>query len=303
VHRVRRSRCRSSAATGVRRAACGLCAPVLVVGLIVTAPRVAAAVAAVSGCDPYVNGTVVPVPCSSASGSDGAAGLPGSGGTGVTFTCSTVSLDQAQAQNLGLAWPPPDGESWALLDCLGGAVGSGPQAVLVDAVTGLPQLTPQQLMVRALGELQVPSLGPQTAPPAGRDGLVGLPEWFWIPAPAWHPVSVTVSAGPVWARVTATPAGLSFDPGSGISPVSCAGPGTPYNPASPAEAQQTDCSYTYAQSSAGLAGNVYQASVTVTWQVTWRGSGGAGGVLATALSVPLGFSIPVAQGEALVTSP
>ena len=33
------------------------------------------------------------------------------------------------------------------------------------------------------------------------------------------------------------------------------------------------------------------------------GSGGAGGVLDAALGVPVGFTIPVAQGEALVTSP
>jgi hypothetical protein len=267
----------------------------------VTASRPAAAADA-SGCDPYVNGTVVPVPCSSGGGSGAAEGAPSTGGTSLSYTCSMTPLDQAQAQNLGLDWPPPAGEGWALLDCLGGAIGSGPQAVLVETATGLPQVTARQLMLQALGELRVPSLRPGTAPPTGSDGLVGLPEWFWIPAATWHPLSVTVSAGPVWATVMATPIRLTFDPGGGIGPVSCPGPGTAYDPASPAAAQHTDCSYTYARPSAGLPGNVYQASVTVTWQVTWTGSGGAGGVLAAALSVPVGFTIPVAQGEALVTS-
>jgi hypothetical protein len=42
--------------------------------------------------------------------------------------------------------------------------------------------------------------------------------------------------------------------------------------------------------------------VTVTWRITWTGSGGAGGVLDAGLAVPVGFPIGVAQGEALVTS-
>ena len=300
MQRMRSSR---SASTAGRAMTVGVvCALVVAAGLIMTPSRPAVAADA-SGCNPYVNGTVIPVPCSAETASGGAAGTPGTGGISVTYTCTMTALDQGQAQNLGLAWPPPPGESWALLDCLGGAVGSGPQAVLVNTSTGLPQVTPQQLMLQALGELRVPSLRPGTAPPTDSDGLVGLPEWFWIPADSWHPLSVTVSAGPVWATVTATPSGLTFDPGGGLSPVSCPGPGTPYNPASPAAGQHTECSYTYAEPSAGLPDDVYLASIAVTWQVTWTGSGGAGGVLAAALSVPVGLDIPVAQGEALVTSP
>ncbi len=111
-----------------------------------------------------------------------------------------------------------------------------------------------------------------------------------------------MSAGPVWATATATPAGLSFQPGAGLGPVTCPGPGTAYNPARPAARQHTDCSYTYLQPSAGQPGNAYQASITVTWNVSWTGSGGAGGVLDAGLQVPFTFPIPVAQGEALVKS-
>ena len=202
-----------------------------------------------------------------------------------------------------MAWPPPKGQSWALLNCLGGSAGTGPQAVLVSNATGAPAITPQQLLVTALGELQIPYTGPDTAPPRGTDGLVGLPEWFWIPAASWHARTVTVAAGPVWASVMAAPVRLTFEPGAGISPVSCAGPGTAYNPRKPAAAQRTDCSYTYLQPSTGQPGRAYQASVTVTWRVTWTGSGGAGGVLDATLTVPVGLTIQVGQGEALVTSP
>jgi hypothetical protein len=255
------------------------------------------------GCDPYVDGTVIPVPCSSGSGSGGSGGSGGGAGSSTaSSSCRTVVLDKAEAQNLGLPWPPPEGQSWGLLDCLGsGRI--GPLAVLVSNATAAPAVTPQQLLVSALGELQVPYIGPDTAPPRGHDGLVGLPEWFWVPAGSWHARTVTVSAGPVWATVTAAPVGLTFTPGGGISPVSCAGPGTAYDPRTLATAQHTACSYTYQLPSTGQPGNAYQASVTVTWRVSWTGSGGAGGVLDAALAVPVAFAVPVAQGEALVTSP
>jgi len=265
-------------------------------------PRSSAASASGTGCGPFVSGTVIPIPCSSGSGTPGTAGTgsSGTGGSTTASTCVTVVYSPAQVQQLGLG-PAPAGQAWAELAC-GGTL-PGVVAILVSTAAGMPQVTPQQLMIQAYGELQVPSLSPATAPPRGHDGLVGLPEWFWVPAAGWHARSVTVSAGPVWATVTATPVGLTFEPGAGISPISCQGPGAAYDSAKPAASQHSDCSYTYLQPSAGLPSNVYQASVSITWRVDWAGSGGAGGVLAPALSVPVAFTIPVAQGEALVTTP
>jgi hypothetical protein len=269
----------------------------------VVAISMAPASAAGSGagtCMPYVDGNVVQVPCSAGSGSGGSNG--GNGGA-ISSSCTTTTLGQAQATGLGLAWPPPAGESWALLNCFAGTSRAAPQAVLVSAATGLPQVTPQQLLEQALGELRIPYLDPSTAPPRGKDGLVGLPEWFWIPAAGWHGRSVTVHAGPVWASVTAQPDGLTLDPGAGLGPVSCAGPGTAYDPGAPAQAQHTACSYTYDQPSLGQPGNAYQASLTVTWRISWTGSGGQGGMLAPALPVTVSFPVRVAQGEALVSNP
>ena len=254
------------------------------------------------GCDPYVDGTVIPVPCSSSSGSTGA-GNSGGGGTSMNSSCSTTVLDKVQAQRLGLAWPPPTGQSWALLDCLAVTTGVIVQAVLVSNATGAPAISPQQLLQTALGELRVPYLRPGTAPPRGRNGLVGLPEWFWIPAGNWRRREVTVSAGSVWASVTAVPIGLTFAPGAGLNSVACAGPGSAYDPRRPSAEQHTDCSYIYEQPSVGQPGNAYRASITVTWRISWTGSGAAGGVLDGALPVTVDFPVPVAQAEALVTSP
>jgi hypothetical protein len=265
-------------------------------------PEPAAASASSGGCGPFVSGTVIPIPCSAGSGAGGTPGAAGSGsgGSATTSTCVTVVYSPAQVQQLGLG-PAPAGHAWAELAC-GGTL-PGVVVILVSTATGTPRVTPQQLMIQAYGELRVPSLSPATAPPQGRDGLVGLPEWFWIPAAGWHPRSVTVTAGPVWAKVTAAPIGLTFEPGAGIRALTCQGPGTAYDPARPAASQHTDCSYTYVEPSAGLPGNVYQASVSITWRVGWVGSGGTGGVLAPALSVPVALTIPVAQGEALVSTP
>ena len=95
---------------------------------------------------------------------------------------------------------------------------------------------------------------------------------------------------------------IAFVPGGGMSAVTCAGPGTAYQPSLPLSAQHTDCSFTYTQPSAGQPNNMYAASVIVYWNVSWVGSGGAGGVVATGRPVSTPISLPVAAGEALVTS-
>jgi hypothetical protein len=296
--------------TGIRRDAAwrhvgfALCILILAcIAIPVVARSTSAAASASSGgCGPFVSGTVIPIPCSSESDTAGSAGAASGadGGSTTASTCVTSVYSPAQVQQLGLG-PAPAGQAWAQLAC-GGPL-PGLAAILVSTTSGAPQATPQQLMIQAYGELRVPSLTPATAPPVGREGLVGLPEWFWVSSAGWHPRSVTVSAGTVWATVTATPDGLSFEPGAGISPFTCQGPGTAYDPGKPSASQHTDCSYTYVQPSAGLPGNAYHASLSITWRVDWTGSGGSGGVLAPALSVPVTFTIPVAQGEALVTTP
>ena len=260
------------------------------------------------GCNPYVDGTIVPVPCSfgSWSGGSGGSGSGGSGsggggssGSGTTLSnpCTTTTLDQTRARSLGLPQPPA-GQTWALQQC-----SKTPQAAVILTAAGAPAVSPQRLLAAALGELRVPALEPSTAPPRGHDGLVGLPEWFWISAGSWRTRTVTVSAGPVWAVVTAAPVDLTFRPGPGLSPVTCAGPGVIFNPYEQPAVQHTKCSYTYVRPSIGQPGNAYRASLTVSWRVTWTGSGGAGGLLDAALPVPVSFAVSVAQGEALVTSP
>jgi hypothetical protein len=287
----------------VRRVAAALVlAGAVLIGPALSGPAVPANAAASGGgvCTVNLGGQWITVQCQNGTGHGG---NPGGGRHGkVTLSCVFTPIGQAEAGQLGLQWPPPKGFSWAFMQCIGGRVGPGAPAVLVSTTTGAPVVTPQQLLQQALSELQIPTLRAQTAPPRGKDALVGLPEWFWVRRSQWHPLSVTVSAGPVWATATASPTALSFQPGGGFGPVSCAGPGTTYDPAVSAGGQHTACAFTYLQPSAGQPGNAYQASITVTWNISWTGSGGAGGVVDAGLQVPFAFPVPVAQGEALVKS-
>jgi len=230
-------------------------------------------------------------------------GNGGSGGSGSsTVTCTYAPAPVGILQRTGVG-PPAPGFQWDIMTCPGASTVLGGQLVQVSLKTGAPAISPFQLLKIAIGELSVPTLPPATAPPRGKDGLVGLPEWFWVPAGEWHSVSVTVQAGPVWATAVAKPTQLSYDPGGGLPTVSCAGPGKPFSHGRSAGQQSSNCSYTYAQPSAGQPGNAYQAALFVTWTISWTGSGGAGGVITNGYTTGTTFGVRIAQAEALVTTP
>lgn len=251
-------------------------------------------------CTANMGGQWITVQCSYSTSS---AGSSRGGSNKASATCAFIPLSQADAEELGLSWPPPAGTSWVLMQCPVVGLGPGPLAMLLDLATGAAPVTPQELAQQAMSELQIRPITARTAPPLGKDALVGLPEWFWVPRSDWHPLSMTVHAGPIWATATATPIQLTFEPGNGLAAVSCVGPGTPYDAATSTARGHSSCSFTYEQSSAGEPGDVYRASVAVSWRVTWTGSGGVGGVLNADLLVPYAFALSVAQAEALVISP
>ena len=230
--------------------------------------------------------------CQSGSGGGGSGG-----GGGGSLVCYVNKMTPQEIQNLGLP-PAPKGEQWDFIRCPALQIPIG--NVILASTTGGPPVTPQELLQMALGEITVPVLAPQTAPPLNRRALVGLPEWYWIPPGQWHPITVTVAVGAVWAKLTATPDLLTFDPGGGLGGTSCAGPGVSY---SKAGAGQGACRYTYLTSSALQPGGAYQADVSVTWRVTWTGSGGVGGTVNAGLQMPFPFALRVAEGQALVTGP
>jgi hypothetical protein len=232
----------------------------------------------------------------------GSGGSGGSGGGSSKYTCTYTPASPAVLQRAGVG-PPAPGYEWDIMTCPGANNGAlGGQLVQVSKTTGAPSISPEQLLQIAIGELYVPTLTPDTAPPMGKDGLVGLPEWFWVPPSQWKSTSVTVTAGPVWADATARPTAITFAPGGGLSDVSCTGPGAEYSRRG-GTGQQSACSYAYLQPSDGQPGNAYQASLVVTWTIAWTGSGGAGGTISTGYTTGTAFPVRIAQAEALVSTP
>ncbi len=71
--------------------------------------------------------------------------------------------------------------------------------------------------------------------------------------------------------VTATPISVTWDPGDGSASVVCDDAGVAWQPGLGDD--DTDCSYTYTQSSAGEADDAYRLSATVAWDLTWTING------------------------------
>jgi hypothetical protein len=157
--------------------------------------------------------------------------------------------------------------------------------------------SPASLAAQALASLTVPAPAPRHNP-APR-AVVGLATWLWVDPADSRLLRARAELGPVWAEVAVKPVSTVWDPGDGSNAIRCAGPGTPY----PAEA--TDCSYTYDRSSAGepkaRSGDPsYTAQVSMTWEVTWRGSGGTSGTRPV-ITRTSSFPVAVMERQSVVT--
>jgi hypothetical protein len=106
---------------------------------------------------------------------------------------------------------------------------------------------------------------------------VNLWTWYWTSGSSWRTVDATATTddGSVWATVTASPIGLTFDPGDGSSSVTCPGRGRPWTEKDGNKAPSDGgCGFRYAKVS-----DAVRARVSIRWQVAWVGSGDTGGSL------------------------
>lgn len=158
------------------------------------------------------------------------------------------------------------------------------------------KVSPGELALEKWARMPIPAPVVRTAPPRGSDGLVGLPEWFWVTN--GHSRSGRVAARGVWVEVTAHLQSTTIAPGYGRPVVRCPGPGTAYDKSRPAAAQHTNCSYTFQQSSLYEPGHAYRVRVSATWGGTWRGSDGSGGALPP-LTRSTVFRLRVAEAQSL----
>lgn len=121
---------------------------------------------------------------------------------------------------------------------------------------------------------QVPLPEPALSPVG--PGFVNLGMWLAVAEPV--PISVTATAGPVWATTTAELVATTFDMGDGTV-VTCDGAGDPI-PESQLDSLEASpiCGHTYTDVNDR---EPFVVTITSTWRVSWTGSGGVGGDLGT----------------------
>jgi hypothetical protein len=158
---------------------------------------------------------------------------------------------------------------------------------------------PAALARLAVRYLRLPHPVIRSSPAPGTLQLTRLPVWLWVAANAWQPQSTTAQVPGESVTATATPVLTAWSTGDGAT-VTCKGPGTPYGGGNPAAASPA-CGHTYDRSSAGQPGGAYRVTVTITWDITWNGTGGAGGALAPLHTVAVA-EFRVAESQALNTS-
>ncbi|UDM03267.1 hypothetical protein [Streptomyces longhuiensis] len=162
-----------------------------------------------------------------------------------------------------------------------------------------PKPDPAAVAQQVVRELVLPDPVIQTSPDEKHAQLVRVPTWMWLDGAMWKPVAKTAKVPGVSVTATATPRSATWRMGDGETEV-CEGSGTPYSSKFVADSSSPDCGHTYVRSSAGQPDDAYTVSVTVTWDVEWRGGGQQG--LIPGLQTQAQMPLRVAEAQALVTA-
>ncbi|MFG1806243.1 hypothetical protein [Streptomyces sp. NPDC049040] len=133
-------------------------------------------------------------------------------------------------------------------------------------------VTADVLAQLAYRRILIPTGAAAVNPPGSQ--AVRIPTWVWLDPAVFHPVSVTayVTDYNVTATTTAEPVSIHIDPGTPYAqtfPASgdCTGIGTAYNPG---DEGNPPCGVVYLKDTDGAS---FQMTVTVTWKITWVGTG------------------------------
>ena len=210
----------------------------------------------------HVGGT----PGTSAAGSTGNAGGP-LGGSQAPAKCDYIAF-------ANLDDPGPPLRRAYRYECDDGTTAGYVLVADGQAPDTVPTVTPGELAQRAYNTLRLPKplvgMSPPYAEP-GRFQIVNYPIWWWVEN--FAPLTQRTELGDVWAEVTATPVFSFFDGGEGAGGAQCNGPGVAWRHNLPSD-YRLACTYSYRR-----AADRVTAAITVTWNVTWIGSGGTGGEL------------------------
>ncbi|MFD4634287.1 hypothetical protein ACFVYR_17940 [Streptomyces sp. NPDC058284] len=144
--------------------------------------------------------------------------------------------------------------------------------------------TPKVLASYAYDRIKVPDTKVEMKP-TGRS-TVNLPTWVWLDKGKFEPVKVRAElpGTGLWAETTAKPVSLHLDPGTSDAETfpadgECAvdddgSIGTPYKKGSAKE--DPPCGIKYLRATGG---DPFRMKASITWEITWKGNGGAGGDL------------------------
>jgi len=132
------------------------------------------------------------------------------------------------------------------------------------------------LLEEARRQLQLPEPEINMSPPDSADSVVGVPVFLWVPGDAWQPEEATAEIPGVVLTVKAEPQRVVWSMGDG-GQVECRGPGEPWDPSLPEEAQPSSCRYTYRSTSIGQPGERFPVTATVYWKASWTVDGAPGG--------------------------
>lgn len=229
--------------------------------------------------------TTITVPGTPGAGTTAAGSGPG--GSGTTGTTCTYILDTSN-----IAHHPQDYPGLAQADFTKGTYyyrycsdGTASFVWVPNGTPGVPggppAVTPAQLAQVARDRL--PLSKPTIRRSPNQDlryhgdpyTWVHIWTWFWSDPSTYKSLTQTVAVGGVSATVTAKPVGLLFDPGDGSAVVRCAGPGRAWTQADGNAPPASGCGFDYQHVTHGTV----MTRVAIVWQVSWTGTGGAGGAL------------------------
>ncbi|WP_371536100.1 hypothetical protein OG210_11220 [Streptomyces sp. NBC_00466] len=144
--------------------------------------------------------------------------------------------------------------------------------------------TPKMLAEYAYNRVKIPETKIELKPQA--KSTVNVPTWVWLDKGTFKDVVVRAelpNTG-LWAETTAKPVSLHLDPGtddadtfpsSGTCNFNTDGSiGTPYKAGDANQNPPCGISYLHATD-----GNPYQLKASITWKISWKGTGGAHGDL------------------------
>jgi hypothetical protein len=161
-------------------------------------------------------------------------------------------------------------------------------------------------MVRQATDL-IPLPEPMLSPPVDRDGVravVGLPVFFAIDPTNWRAVAPSVTDGPAFLTIEATPIALDVTTGDGAT-LQCPGPGVRVTSTEQAKrARRTTCHHAYINRPPK--GSDVVATLTTTWAlrpITNLAPEQLVGVLPDTITKSSTVAVPLTQYQAVLVDP